>query len=905
MKRFFICFFVLVVFFGTFSTPLKGEEIRGFYGEELIRNEEPENFPFEEEQRRDEERQNNEYSYNEEPYMEKNAEYHEFNEEENFFEETEPIRWEWHFDEFEAKVVFFNPSTDEVKELPLPEVVDIYEINGLLAIIVLRPEQERREPQIHIYDIENEYFSEELHMCKYEEELRHIWNEANINPERLVDVIVVPLEVEMQFISGNTYCDWISKISGAKNVTLAGLGGHQFSPSVWEGTINGCKQIRVLYGESTYSSANLFLYDPITKKAANIVSLTKGHGYSKIEKDNVVYLDGGQGGACDLYLYDIAAQTNTKLLSSITVHDISYAGDYIVYHGGKSIVLYQISKKTKQTFKTDTSTVKYGLYLDTDGTSLVYSEGKLNTTTYDMMWDAYVYDIAKKTTKKITKTSFNSSSCAVYRPKIDGNLVVLGKGWGATAYLEIIQVSNLSTTVLKSTTEGYISHAISGNRISYTAYSPSSNDHAVVYDSTDKKEVYRSNSNALSIETTNVYNNHLVYETYAGKDTDIVYTPLVNIPASIKPYMNWLYYMKNDIDKTNKTLVSSYGNDKYMAFTYDQALAVMAFTYVSDYSSAETILTHLQSLIQSNCLTVGYNKYDNKPMHNHRYVGTNAWVVQAINYYTSKTGDKKYQTMAKTLVDWMLTLQASTGPLKGGLSGGYTYDYVAKTYNKDKWCSTEYNLSAYAAITHFADTFYATNTTNWKYYTDKANDIRKFLETQMWINDATSTHRFIRGIKSDGISPDYDPAFDVNTWGILALGKTAKNILPTGVSSDFSIGLKWAYDNCMTKNEKGFSFCSYPTYLNGDIIWTEGTEGMALAMKKAPISIKSGKDSTYFHNQVKAISQTTGTHTGIYYTTNKPTGFNTIDPYYPNYNTSVAGTTWCIFSELGFNPLDY
>ena len=903
-----------------YSFSLKGEEFegrRGFYGEEYF-IEEAEAILFEDEQRRYEEIYDNEYYHHEEPYMEEYPEFHEFIEEEHFFEEfdeIEPIRWEWHFDEFEAKVVFFKPATDEVRELPVREVVDIYEINGLLAITVLKPEQERSEPQIHTYDLKNERFSEEMHMCKHEEDLYHIWDRANMIPERLFDVLVIPLK--MEFMSAPIYCDWISKIPGAKSVTLSGLANHQSCPTVWEGKINGCKQIRVLYVNSSYSTADLVLYDPITKKAAKIVPL-KGHIYSKIEKDNVVYLDVNQSGYCDLYLYDIANQKNTKLISSISVHDISYAGDYITYHDGKSIVLYQISKKTKQTLKKDSATVKYGLYLDTDGKSIIYSEGKFNTTTYDTLWDVYVYDIAKKTTKKITTKSYNASTCSVYTPSIDGNRAILQKGWGSTGQLDIIQVSNLSTTALKSTTEGYTFSAISGNRVAYIAFTNSSgNFHSCVYDLTDKKEVYRSKETYT--ETLDIYNNHFVYETYAGKDADIVYTPLVNIPASIKPYMNWLYYMKNGRYPQNKALVNSYDKDYKTAYTYDQALAIIAFTYVSDYASADTILANLKSLMKDKCLTIAYRKDKNEPYHVDRHIGPNAWVVQAINYYTNKTGDKKYQSMAKDIVDWMLTSQKSSGTFKDALFGGY--EYKNGSYKKiDEWASTEHNLSAYAAIRHFADTFYTKGSTDWNKYMapitktnpgGNATRIRKFLETKMWINDVISTHRFITGVLTNPttklLEPNYGGALDVNSWGILALGKKAENTLTGGIDDNFSIGLKWAYDNCMTKNEKGFSFWKHADYQKYNIIWTEGTEGMVLAMKRYPITIKSGKNATHFHNQVKALSKTSTNGTGIYYSTESsslPTTKQS-EPYLTNYDLSVAGTAWCIFSELNFNPLDF
>ena len=394
-------------------------------------------------------------------------------------------------------------------------------------------------------------------------------------------------------------------------------------------------------------------------------------------------------------------------------------------------------------------------------------------------------------------------------------------------------------------------------------------------------------------------------------------------PASnIAPYIKWLDYMKNDYSNLKKTeLASSYYDTYYgqFAFAYDQALAVIAFTVAGKYTEAKETLNALRGIKNTidadpknkikmfgNCYS--YDVYSSKivpALDYNRHVGPNMWIVIAINYYTYKTKDKSFQKLAKGIIDWTWTnsytaLNSSKGFLRGG------YDYAQ---NKIYWASTEHNISSYSAIKYFADIFYGKASATGSAYMKKAASLRKWIEEDMYIYDyGAGSYRFMRGLS------DPDHALDVNTWAVLAFGRYADPGNKV-VNLDLSFGLGWAISYCQTVNNniynlaglplEGLSFCDYTSYLNAGVIWSEGTEGMVVAIKETGLYI--GNES-FYHYQVESMGQKittpTGTVIGIPYTT-APTSrsFTVVDPYYSNDNPSVAGTTWYIFGELGINPL--
>jgi hypothetical protein len=337
-------------------------------------------------------------------------------------------------------------------------------------------------------------------------------------------------------------------------------------------------------------------------------------------------------------------------------------------------------------------------------------------------------------------------------------------------------------------------------------------------------------------------------------------------------------------------LIDSYenGNGQYatdQAYTYDQALAIIAFSLLGDYSNARVILDALSTIQNDDgsfyfaYSATSYAGYSSK-----RPVGTNAWVVMAINYYTSLTGDSSYIPMARKCADWFLQYQDIDGGIRGG---------VDENENEYIWKSTEHNEDAYSALTHLY------SLTGVEEYHTNAEEVKAWLEVEMW-NSCPGAPRFARGEQGDG-SLDCYPAMDVNPWGVLALGTTG----PSG--EDYLQGLDWAYQNSAnTRDWDGWNAqCAPVSNVEGfdfnddeDAVWVEGTESMAVALMVSDYSLAS-KSGAYFHNQMAKLHGVTGDG-GLPYSTNEGT-VDEGDEKSATYS-SVAATTWYIFAEKQFNP---
>ncbi len=361
------------------------------------------------------------------------------------------------------------------------------------------------------------------------------------------------------------------------------------------------------------------------------------------------------------------------------------------------------------------------------------------------------------------------------------------------------------------------------------------------------------------------------------------------------PISNWElshWWLKSQMREEQMGFIDSYenGDSQYatdQASTYDQALAIIAFCLIGDYSNAKVILDAL-SKIQNydGSFYFTYSAISGEIYNYKRPVGTNAWVVIAINCYTFLTGDNSYFTMARKCTDWFLQYQDIDGGIKGG---------VDENGNEYGWKSTEHNEDAYSALTNLY------GLTGVYTYSTTATAVKNWLETEMW-NSCYGESRFARGEKDDG-TPDCYPAMDVNPWGVLALGTTGPN------GENYFQGLDWAYVNCAsTQDWEGWNAsCDDPILVEGfdfnndkDTVWIEGTESIALALLLSDYRVDS-KDGTYFHSEMEKLHGVTG-NGGLPYSTNEGTmdeGTEKSTTY-----SSVAATTWYIFVETLFNPFN-
>ena len=375
------------------------------------------------------------------------------------------------------------------------------------------------------------------------------------------------------------------------------------------------------------------------------------------------------------------------------------------------------------------------------------------------------------------------------------------------------------------------------------------------------------------------------------------YCNLVTAGSNPNAQINWLIRMQDP----NTGLVESYeGNDNNFAYTFDQALAVIAFTEAGEVDRAKMILNIMADLQPSDPNRMWYECYhaddpnevcDNCELYN---TGPIAWMVIAINYYEDKTADMSYALIAHRALDWLDTMWNTSDPNK----------YGSLRYCKGPDCtipnstSTEHNIDAYSAYY-----WRGVLDSNDSYIAD-AGLILSCLRRKLW------------GASDESIGPpDWDPVnvfwrgfelpvefcTDPQSWGVLSL----EPIGPDG--EEFYKSLCWLLEPGSTRNSQHY---------NDDINDVDGFRGCTGEQKYIEVdftehvaaafySIGDDVKGDYFHNQMGRIVDANGglVHSFCDYDPN--VGFFIGDPNkrYNNYRYNyVASAAWYYFNEVKINP---
>ncbi len=348
--------------------------------------------------------------------------------------------------------------------------------------------------------------------------------------------------------------------------------------------------------------------------------------------------------------------------------------------------------------------------------------------------------------------------------------------------------------------------------------------------------------------------------------------------------ISWLSAMQKD------GLVDSYeGDDEDYAYTYDQALAVIAFTLADETDKAAAVLDKMQELQLAN--GAWYQCYDavtSSIGHGGCYLyptGDISWIVMAVNFYEHKTEDAGYREMALRALSWLDSVR-NTDPLQEDYGSLDLCRGPACTYPEA--ISTENNYDAYSAY------YYRGVLDRNASLIDRALLIKKYLVEEMWSNSSASNGPFHDiGVFWVGFD-DFGFYTDPQSWAILALGSKG----PEG--ENFTRALEWLYSygygygstrHNQTYNPEidGFDYWTKPSK---DSIWVEGTEGVAAAY----YSIGDNVKGDYLHGQV--LQDING---GLIYS------FSETDPDSIRWNenwrhNSVASTSWFYFNEQKANP---
>jgi hypothetical protein len=233
--------------------------------------------------------------------------------------------------------------------------------------------------------------------------------------------------------------------------------------------------------------------------------------------------------------------------------------------------------------------------------------------------------------------------------------------------------------------------------------------------------------------------------------------------------------------------------------------------------------------------------------------GHNAYLLQAMNLFSWRTGDRRYDNVARGIADFLLTLQDGAD---GGLFGrpGVT------------WKSTENNLAAYSALANLA------LVQNLPAYGARAAQIGDFVVRDCW--DGT---RFLTG-KNDPMI-----VTDVQALGTQILGE------------GFSNGSFWVepYTRATQRYSGKKKVTGFDLNNDRDTVWTEGTLQQALAFWLA------GDNSrfAFYRTESEKLLQSSG---AFWAASNRgTTGFG---EFFERWQ-AVAPTAWYLFVSKQDNVL--
>ena len=360
------------------------------------------------------------------------------------------------------------------------------------------------------------------------------------------------------------------------------------------------------------------------------------------------------------------------------------------------------------------------------------------------------------------------------------------------------------------------------------------------------------------------------------------------------------------------------------SFTYDNALAVIAFTMTGHYRQAESILSALNRLsTRDGALWFAYNTHNSWPSaKDHegaiQRTGATAWVGYSIVYYLQKRMEehenfllqdplaKQFLQFAEKTANFLARKQVlDKNDLRHGLITGGSGTYQLKLSKDSKgvkedfisnsidWVSAEHNIDAYFFLRDLA------RITKNSVYKKSSALIRTGL-LRIW---DVKSGQFFQGIKKSQRIDRFLP-LDTASWGaffLMSIGEHRK--------ANLSLAATDRFYSAATESIKGYApYYKDPVYENPSInshfyprepgmtwnklrfIWGEGSLGVAAAFAK------SG-DRSKAQRIIEDIMdlQVAG---GIRYSLQGiPFRFSTFP--------SVASTAWLVIStQLLMNPND-
>lgn len=345
------------------------------------------------------------------------------------------------------------------------------------------------------------------------------------------------------------------------------------------------------------------------------------------------------------------------------------------------------------------------------------------------------------------------------------------------------------------------------------------------------------------------------------------------------------------------------------AFSYDNALAALAFISEDRQAEAERILDAFVYAVEndryqpgrvrnayaygeitpfpgweSGARLPGWYDLETKQYYEDQYqvgsnVGNTSFVAMALLQYYERYGGDQYLTTASVIMDWVLKNCSDETP---GFSAGYDgwpegdgSSYYVYTYK-----STEHNIDAYAVFNELY------SLTSDERYREAADSALNFIYS-MYDNEKGY---FYTGTGDDGVTPSRENVvLDAQVWTLLSVGSE--------LFEPYEDALETALK--MRTEEGGYPF--HAANVNGGW-WPEGTAFTALALRE------SGKNSDSW-SALEAMTRVQ-LESGAFpaaTVSNLSTGFDlfTGDPWTYSENPHIAPTAWFVMAVNGLNPYDF
>ncbi len=295
---------------------------------------------------------------------------------------------------------------------------------------------------------------------------------------------------------------------------------------------------------------------------------------------------------------------------------------------------------------------------------------------------------------------------------------------------------------------------------------------------------------------------------------------------------------------------------------YSNALAALCFLYKGDADRARKIFLFYQDRMESEFAEEtpkGFRQFwyadsGRVAQQADRWIGDNAWLLIALNYYARQTSSDEFDNLRWMIAKWLIRLQDQDG----GILAGYTVN--GKMTHK----STEGNLDCYAAL---AD------------YPLERSKIANYLRSKMWV-EAEKRLRMGSTVRESSL--------DCISWGVAAFGDLCRESLKHGED-------RFARTAVSDANHK--EIVGFADFLDKKRVWLEGTGQMVVAYRASGNAEKAEKFLRELEKAIMPSEIFWGT-AGLPFSTNDPTWEGATRKIF------VPSQAWYLFGKWGFNPMD-